>query len=79
MSSEAEGKDTNKRRRGHTSYVKETTCGSSEPVRRDAIMRTIAILDAALRVWEAKNIRARIPSVWRRRPKSQEQDDAETS
>jgi hypothetical protein len=72
MSNEAERKDPNKRRRGRTSYVKETTCGSSEPAKREAIMRTIAMLDAALRVWEAKNIRPAMPSVWQRRPKSQD-------
>lgn len=42
------------------------TCGNSKP-REEPICRTLSMLNAALRVWEAKNRHLLARSVWRRR------------
>ena len=75
MSGEIEGGDKTKRQRSRrTRQGMATTSGNSQPVKRDSIMRTIAIIDAALRFWEAKQTGGPMRSVWQRRPKTQEQD-----
>ena len=51
-----------------------TTSGNSESVECDGIMRTIAIINAALRFWESKQTGGPMRSVWQRRPKTQVQD-----
>ena len=43
-----------------------TRAGIADPPIRGQFMRTIALLDAALRVWEAKNRIHPVSSVWRR-------------
>ena len=42
------------------------TCGNSKS-REEPLSRTLSLLNAALRAWEAKNRHLLVRSVWRRR------------
>jgi hypothetical protein len=43
------------------------TCGNSKLSREEPLSRTLSILNAALRVWEAKHSYRQVRSVWKRR------------
>jgi hypothetical protein len=46
------------------------TAGLSRGPREESLMRTLTMLNAALRVWEAKNGHHQFRSVWARRPQA---------
>ncbi|MFL6539721.1 MAG: hypothetical protein ACJ8HU_03080 [Chthoniobacterales bacterium] len=41
--------------------------GIARPPQHDRVMRSMALLKAALRVWEAKHLQSKVRSPWQRR------------
>jgi len=61
------GKTEAERRTRRRNNGMATTAGMSDPPARSSFTRTLALLRAALRAWEAKNEHLLARSSWRRR------------
>ena len=66
MSQDKRTKNATERRRARHS----ATAGIKRAPREEGVCSTAAVLDAALRLWEARNGHAAARSVWARKPES---------
>jgi hypothetical protein len=67
MSAEQPAKQARTRRIRRRENGMAETAGITRAPREESLMRTLTMLNAALRVWEAKNGHQQFRSVWARR------------